>query len=88
VFYSYVVTGFHLLHRHDAEHWGTLGSALLTLFQIVTLEGWVDGHALLGGGGNSMRFRRSNDRNAEKQAGRPYREYLPARAMPERSHPG
>jgi voltage-gated sodium channel len=42
VFYIYAITGFHLFHQHDEEHWGTLGSALLTLFQIVTLEGWVD----------------------------------------------
>ena len=42
VFYIYAITGFHLFHEHDAEHWGTLGSALLTLFQIVTLEGWVE----------------------------------------------
>jgi voltage-gated sodium channel len=42
IFYIYAVTGFHLFHEHDAEHWGTLGTALLTLFQMVTLEGWVD----------------------------------------------
>jgi voltage-gated sodium channel len=42
VFYIYAVTGFHLFREHDAEHWGTLGAALLTLFQMVTLEGWVD----------------------------------------------
>jgi len=42
IFYIYAVTGFHLYHEHDAEHWGTLGAALLTLFQMVTLEGWVD----------------------------------------------
>jgi voltage-gated sodium channel len=24
------------------EHWGNLGAALLTLFQMVTLEGWID----------------------------------------------
>ena len=41
IFYIYAVIGFHLFHEHDAEHWGTLGSALLTLFGIVTLEGWV-----------------------------------------------
>jgi len=40
--YIYAVTGFHLFHQHDAEHWGTLGASLLTLFQMVTLEGWVD----------------------------------------------
>jgi voltage-gated sodium channel len=42
IFYIYAVTGFHLFHEHDAEHWGSLGAALLTLFQIVTLEGWVE----------------------------------------------
>ena len=42
IFYIYAVTGFHLFHKHDAEHWGSLGAALLTLFQMVTLEGWVD----------------------------------------------
>jgi voltage-gated sodium channel len=41
IFYIYAVTGFHLFHEHDAEHWGSLGAALLTLFGIVTLEGWV-----------------------------------------------
>jgi len=42
IFYIYAVTGFHLFREHDAEHWGTLGAALLTLFQMVTLEGWVE----------------------------------------------
>jgi voltage-gated sodium channel len=42
IFYIYAVTGFHLYHEHDAEHWGSLGAALLTLFQMVTLEGWVE----------------------------------------------
>ncbi len=42
IIYIYGVTGFHLFHQHDPEHWGTLGAALLTLFQIVTLEGWVE----------------------------------------------
>ncbi|MGQ0526260.1 MAG: ion transporter [Betaproteobacteria bacterium] len=42
LFYIYAITGFHLFHEHDAEHWGSLGAALLTLFQIVTLEGWVE----------------------------------------------
>jgi len=41
IFYIYAVTGFHLFREHDPEHWGTLGAALLTLFGIVTLEGWV-----------------------------------------------
>lgn len=42
IFYIYAITGFHLFHQHDVEHWGSLGAALLTLFQIVTLEGWVE----------------------------------------------
>jgi voltage-gated sodium channel len=42
IFYIYAITGFHLFHEHDAGHWGSLGAALLTLFQIVTLEGWVE----------------------------------------------
>ena len=41
IFYIYAVTGYHLFHDHDPEHWGTLGTSLLTLFGIVTLEGWV-----------------------------------------------
>ena len=42
IFYIYAVTGFHLFEEADSEHWGTLGASLLTLFQIVTLEGWVE----------------------------------------------
>ena len=42
IFYIYAVTGFHLFAEVDEEHWGTLGAALLTLFQMVTLEGWVE----------------------------------------------
>jgi len=42
IFYIYAVTGFHLFHEYDAKHWGTLGAALLSLFKIVTLEGWIE----------------------------------------------
>ena len=42
IFYIYAITGVHLFSEHDEEHWGTLGAAILTLFQMVTLEGWVD----------------------------------------------
>lgn len=42
ILYIYAVTGFHLFQERDPANWGTLGRALLTLFQIVTLEGWVD----------------------------------------------
>jgi voltage-gated sodium channel len=40
--YVYGVLGFYLFSDADPEHWGTLGAALLTLFQMLTLEGWVD----------------------------------------------
>jgi voltage-gated sodium channel len=42
IFYIYAVTGFHLFSESDTEHWGSLGASLLTLFEMVTLEGWVD----------------------------------------------
>lgn len=40
--YVYGVLGYKLFHAHDPEHWGTLGTALLSLFQVLTLEGWAD----------------------------------------------
>ncbi len=40
--YVYAVLGFYLFREDDADHWGTLGAALLTLFQMLTLEGWVE----------------------------------------------
>lgn len=40
--YVYGVVGYHLFHAVDPARWGTLGRALLTLFEIVTLEGWVE----------------------------------------------
>jgi len=42
IFYIFAVTGHHLFNEYDAKHWGNLGSALLTLFKIVTLEGWIE----------------------------------------------
>ena len=41
-FYIYAVIGVSLLGKADGEHFGNLGRAMLTLFQIVTLEGWAD----------------------------------------------
>jgi voltage-gated sodium channel len=41
-FYVYAVIGVFSFGSNDAEHFGTLGRALLTLFQVVTLEGWAD----------------------------------------------
>ena len=40
--YVYGVLGFHLFREQDPDRWGTLGAALLTLAQMLTLEGWVE----------------------------------------------
>jgi voltage-gated sodium channel len=40
--YVYAVLGFHFFRQVDPTHWGSLGGALLTLFQMLTLEGWVE----------------------------------------------
>ena len=40
--YCYAVIGVNLFGAHDPGRWGSLGKALLTLFQILTLEGWVE----------------------------------------------
>jgi len=42
IFYIYAITGYQLFHEHDPAHWGNLGLSLLSLFQVVTLEGWTD----------------------------------------------
>jgi len=40
--YIYGVLGYYLFGQIDPEHWGSLGSAVRTLFIIITLEGWVE----------------------------------------------
>lgn len=40
--YVYGVLGVYLFGDEDPDRWGNLGAALLTLFQILTLEGWVE----------------------------------------------
>jgi voltage-gated sodium channel len=40
--YVYAVVGLYLFRAVDPQHWGTLGTSLLTLFQLLTLEGWVE----------------------------------------------
>jgi voltage-gated sodium channel len=40
--YIYAILGYSLFHTHDPTHWGSLGASLQTLFQILTLEGWVE----------------------------------------------
>ena len=42
LFYVYAVMGVGLFGRADAAHFGSLGASALTLFQIVTLEGWAE----------------------------------------------
>ena len=38
----YGVLGFHLFHDVAPEYWGSLPRALKTLFQTLTLEGWIE----------------------------------------------
>lgn len=45
--YVYAIGGFYLFGPYDPERWGTLGRALLSLFQILTLEGWPEMQAAL-----------------------------------------
>ncbi|MFN8641089.1 MAG: ion transporter [Candidatus Binatia bacterium] len=40
--YVYAIVGVHAFGAHDAARWGSLGAALLSLFQVLTLEGWPE----------------------------------------------
>jgi voltage-gated sodium channel len=40
--YVYGIIGFYKFGAIDPDHWGTLGRSLLSLFQVLTLEGWAD----------------------------------------------
>jgi voltage-gated sodium channel len=40
--YVYGIAGVYLFREADPQHWGGLGAALLSLFQVVTLEGWIE----------------------------------------------
>ncbi len=42
IFFIYSIAGYNLFSDVDAGHWGTLPTSMLTLFQILTLEGWVE----------------------------------------------
>ena len=42
LFFIYGIAGYHLFSTIDSEHWGTLPKSLITLFKILTLEGWVE----------------------------------------------
>ena len=41
IVYIYAIIGYHLFHQHDPQHWRSLGASILTLFNIITLEGWT-----------------------------------------------
>ncbi len=42
IVYVYGVLGTHLFRLSDPEHFGNLGLSFLSLFQIITLEGWAE----------------------------------------------
>ena len=45
IVYIYAIIGFQLFHEHDPEHWRNIAISILTLFEIITLEGWIDVNA-------------------------------------------
>jgi voltage-gated sodium channel len=45
--YVYGILGFHLFAETAPQHWGTLAQSCWTLFQILTLEGWVEVQAAI-----------------------------------------
>ena len=42
MFYIYGVAGVHLFGGHDAQHFGSLSAALVSLFRMITLDNWSD----------------------------------------------
>ncbi len=42
VVYVYAVLGYHLFGPIDPGHWGDLGLSVRTLFEVLTLEGWLE----------------------------------------------
>jgi voltage-gated sodium channel len=42
VMYVYAVLGYHLFGTVDPQHWGSLGLSVRTLFEALTLEGWLE----------------------------------------------
>ena len=42
IMYIYSIMGYHLFSQHDPDNWGSLGLCVLTLFNIITLEGWTE----------------------------------------------
>ncbi|MCX7877484.1 MAG: ion transporter [Ignavibacteria bacterium] len=42
LFYIYAVMGTYLFGQNDPLHFGSIGASMMTLFEIITLEGWID----------------------------------------------
>ena len=42
IVYVYALVGYWSFGEHDPAHWGDLGVSALSLFQIVTLDGWSE----------------------------------------------
>jgi voltage-gated sodium channel len=42
LFFIYAIVGYHLFSNVDPQHWSSFPISATTLFQIITLEGWVD----------------------------------------------
>ena len=42
LFFIYAIVGYHLFRTVDPQHWSSFPTSAATLFQIITLEGWVD----------------------------------------------
>jgi voltage-gated sodium channel len=42
LFLIYAIVGYHLFRHVDPQHWSSFPTSIVTLFQIITLEGWVD----------------------------------------------
>lgn len=40
IFYIYAITGIHMFGKQSPEHFGNLRAALLSLFQMITLDNW------------------------------------------------
>jgi voltage-gated sodium channel len=42
LFFIYAIVGYHLFRNVDPQHWSSFPVAAATLFQVITLEEWVD----------------------------------------------
>ena len=42
IVYIYAIIGHHFFSEHDPENWRNLGISVLTLFNVITLEGWTE----------------------------------------------